>query len=120
MARERLCKVCRGWHPLDAWPHNCMPERNYNRSELSAPMLIRDCMDETRSMLDGRIYDSKSSLRKTYKQAGVVEVGNDSSYTDPAAIRPRAAKEVKRQRAEHKKAVSKTVEKALSRAGFGA
>lgn len=119
MARERLCKVCRGWHQLDAWPHNCMKSAP-NRSELAAPMLIRDCMDETRSMLDGKVYDSKSSLRRTYKQAGVVEIGNDSSYTDPEVVRPRAVKAIKEQKAKHRKAVSRTVEKALSRAGLGA
>jgi len=119
MARERLCKVCRNWHELDAWPHNCMKAAP-NRSELPAPMLIRDNMDETRSMLDGKVYDSKSSLRKTYKQAGVVEVGNDSSYTDTAGITARETKAVKEKKAKHRKAVSQTVEKALSRAGLGA
>jgi hypothetical protein len=119
MARERLCKVCRNWHELDAWPHNCMKAAP-NRSELAAPMLIRDCMDETRSMLDGKVYDSKSSLRKTYKQAGVVEIGNDSSYTDTAGITAREVKAVKEKKAKHRKAVSQTVEKALSRAGIGA
>tara|TARA_R110002111_G_scaffold170741_9_gene236470 strand:- start:9524 stop:9814 length:291 start_codon:yes stop_codon:yes gene_type:complete len=90
------------------------------RSELAAPMLIRDCMDETRSMLDGKVYDSKSSLRRTYKEAGVVEIGNDSSYTDTAGITAREVKAVKEKKAKHRKAVSQTVEKALSRAGLGA
>lgn len=54
------------------------------RSNLPAPMLIRDCMEPTKSMLDGQIYDSKSRLRATYKAAGMIEVGNDVRIPAPA------------------------------------
>jgi ERCC4-type nuclease len=74
-------------------------------------MLITDTMDAVRSQLDGRLYDSKSALRKRYKQAGVVEVGNDSSITNP---RPFKRPKVDR------KAVNDSVDKAFARAGFGA
>jgi hypothetical protein len=40
-------------------------------------MLMSDTMDPVQSMLDGRMYDSKSRLRATYKDAGVTEIGND-------------------------------------------
>lgn len=36
--KTRLCKMCGGWHRLDAWPHNCLPERP-QRSHLAAPQL---------------------------------------------------------------------------------
>ncbi|MEH6743899.1 hypothetical protein [Hyphomonas sp.] len=118
--RERFCKCCKGWHELDAWPHNCMPERLGQRSDLAAPMLIRDNIEPVRSMLDGQLYDSKSTLRATYKQAGVVEVGNDSSYTQPDAIKPRTAASEKALKQAIKKDREAAVGKALSRAGLGA
>lgn len=85
-------------------------EMTVARSHLPAPMLIRDEMDPVQSQLDGKMYDSKSSLRRTYKAAGVNEVGNDLPATPPPAPR----KSVKRNEVEA------SVGKALSRAGFGA
>jgi hypothetical protein len=68
-------------------------------------------MGAVRSMTDGQMYDSKSALRKQYKRAGVVEVGNDSSITNPKPFRrPKA----------DRKAISDSVDKAFARAGFGA
>tara|TARA_R110000823_G_scaffold10557_3_gene36777 strand:+ start:1521 stop:1850 length:330 start_codon:yes stop_codon:yes gene_type:complete len=109
MARERLCKVCGGWHDLDMpWPDNCWPERTMMRSDLAAPMIIQDNMQPVKSMLDGKMYDSKSQLRATYRAAGVVEVGNDVPTKPKAPTRPK--------RAEIKAAVGK----AFSQAGLGA
>jgi len=81
------------------------------RSNLTSPMVIGDTMQPVQSMLDGKMYDSKSSLRATYKAAGVVEIGNDASVTQP---KPRARPKPDR------KAVKETVSKAFSRAGLGA
>lgn len=36
--RSRKCRFCGGWHPLDAWPHNCRSEVP-PRANLAAPML---------------------------------------------------------------------------------
>jgi hypothetical protein len=76
--RQRYCKVCDGWHDLDAaWPHNCRPEAP-QRSDLPMPMLMLDTMEGgVESQVDGKIYTSKSALRRSYKAAGVIEVGND-------------------------------------------
>ena len=52
-------------------------EQPVKRSSLPCPMINLDTMPETQSMLDGKYYTSKAKLRETYKQAGVVEVGND-------------------------------------------
>lgn len=77
MPRERLCRQCRQWHDMDEpWPVECLPPAR-PAPRLNAPMLIADGMDAVQSMLDGRHYDSKSALRRTYKDAGVVEVGNE-------------------------------------------
>lgn len=81
------------------------------KSDLPAPMLIADTMDPVRSQLDGKYYDSKAALRSTYKAAGVVEVGNDSSVLDPKPF-----KKPKPKREDIKAAVGK----AFSRAGLGA
>ena len=106
---ERWCKSCREWHDLEAWPAKCMPQAK-KRSDLAAPMLIRDEMGPVQSQLDGKVYDSKSALRSTYKAAGVVEVGNDSSVMSPTYKKPTV----------DRKAVSESVDKALTKAGFGA
>jgi len=87
------------------------PRLNTKRSGLGAPLLIRDDMDPVQSQLDGKMYDSKSALRATYKAAGVVEVGNDSSAFEPQAM-PKSGPD----RSE----VKATVAKAFSRAGLGA
>jgi hypothetical protein len=55
-------------------------------------------------MLDGKLYDSKSELRKTYKQAGVVEVGND-----PQRYRPKPKAKIDR------KTIRDTLQKAKAR-----
>lgn len=55
------------------------------RSHLPTPYAVTDCMAPVQSQLDGKLYDSKSALRATYKAAGVTEVGND-----PARLRKRA------------------------------
>lgn len=57
--------------------YRTIPEAAPARSSLPVPMLSLDTMPETQSMLDGRMYTSKSELRKTYKAAGMIELGND-------------------------------------------
>jgi hypothetical protein len=109
--REQFCRVCGGWHNLEAWPGNCLPERNLTRSDLPGPMIITDTMDPVQSQLDGKMYDSKAALRSTYRAAGVIEVGNDSSVTDPKPFkRPKPKRED----------IKASVNKAFSRAGLGA
>lgn len=115
--RERLCRVCGGWHALDRWPHNCLPERNYAASDLPAPMVIGDTIEPTQSMVDGKYYTSKAAIRATYKPSGnkdgkrYVEVGNDSSVLNP---KPYQKPKPDRQ------AIKAAVGKAFSKAGLGA
>lgn len=102
---ERLCRVCSQWHDLEQpWPSACYPKIEVKRSGLPCPRLASDQMTPVQSMLDGRMYDSKSALRATYRAAGVTEVGND-----PARLRPRAKPKA------NEKAVRETVEKAAAR-----
>ena len=53
--------------------------RRANQGELCAPMVICDGMPAVQSQNNGKMYDSKSAIRRHYKEAGVIEVGNDSS-----------------------------------------
>ena len=111
MARQRFCRVCEGWHEPEAWPHNCMPERNMARSDIPGPMIITDTMDPVQSQLDGKFYDSKAALRSTYKAAGVIEVGNDSSVLEPKPFKRPTPK---------REDIKASVNKAFSKAGLGA
>lgn len=111
MARERHCRVCGNWHKVDEWPLECYKPRKVARSGLSAPMINADTMEPVQSQLDGKMYDSKSELRATYKAAGMVEVGNDSSVTDP---KPRPKPKPDR------KKIKASVHKAFSQVGLGA
>lgn len=88
--RERFCRVCRGWHDIDAWPGNCMPEVVGAPSDvLPVPYFASDMMEPVQSQLDGRMYDSKSRLRATYRAAGVIEVGNDPArLRKPPKVKP--------------------------------
>lgn len=69
----------------------CIPADEYwaekaaepKRSSLGAPHVVSDHMPAVQSMVDGKMYDSKSRLRAGYRAAGVVEVGNDSSVKNP-------------------------------------
>jgi hypothetical protein len=49
-------------------------------------------------MLDGRVYDSKSNLRRTYKAAGVEEIGNEApgKVEKPKADRAGIREELRR------------------------
>jgi hypothetical protein len=94
------------WLPLPSRP--AKSHVPVARSSLPAPMVIGDAMPAVQSMLDGRMYESKSALRRTYREAGVTEVGNDVPMAPPP--RPKA----------DRKAVEASVSRALSKAGYGA
>jgi hypothetical protein len=55
------------------------------RSALAGPAIISDGI-ALRSMVDGRIYTSKAALRRSYRERGYVEVGNEA-LTPPARTR---------------------------------
>jgi hypothetical protein len=100
--RERFCRVCGGWHDVEAWPHNCMPAAPVARSDkIPTPMVISDTMEPTEH-IDGRFYDSKKKFRQVTKDHGCIEVGND-----PARLRqkelPKPDKKANREAIEHAK-----------------
>ena len=91
----RACRACGGWHRLEEeWPAECYShfgKLNDKRSDLAAPNFIKDEMPALRSQVTGKVYDSKSGLRKEYKAHGVVEVGNDKQAAT-ASKRPKISK----------------------------
>ena len=79
----KRCKTCGGDHPLDRWPGNCMPERNWLESDLPVcRQFISDNLESigglngVQSMADGRWHTSKAKLRADYRALGMVEMGN--------------------------------------------
>lgn len=81
------------------------------RSAFNCPMLIADHIEPTRSMVDGKIYDSKAALRATYMPSGnvsgdrYIEIGNEQQKPKPKAKPDR-------------KAIRHSVQKALSQVGI--
>lgn len=58
-------------------PAHLIPHDARSRSELPAPMVLRDSMDAAINPATGLLYESKSAFRKATRQAGCYEVGND-------------------------------------------
>ena len=92
------------WQPL---PPVDKPIRQRSaRSGFPCPMVIRDSMDDIQSMADGRIYDSKSALRKSYTADGNPQ-GRDYQEIGGTEIEPAGRASV------DKKAVRDAVDKAM-------
>ena len=83
-----------------------------NQGELATPMVIFDTQRPVQSMTNGQVYDSKSELRKEYRRADVIEVGNDVPMSRPKPTRDERDRERKKRRG--------AIERAFSKAGFGA
>jgi hypothetical protein len=51
--------------------------RGPRSSAVACPYFITDNVGEVVGQHDGKVYDSKSALRASYKAMGMVEIGND-------------------------------------------
>mgnify|MGYP007071579237 CR=1 FL=1 len=81
--RWRLCKFCEDMHALDAWPHNCMPDRPA-RSDLPAPFIQTGAsFDSVFNPVDGRRYSSRRQYEAEVHAHGCTVVGNESWATKP-------------------------------------
>lgn len=89
-------------------------QRRPKQGELCAPMVIGDSQPQMMSMTNGQYYDSKSELRKEYKRAGVVEVGNEKQSPNKDWV------EVQNKRKKQKQEIRGALRKAHSQMGFGA
>lgn len=85
-----------------------IPREQAKRSDLPFPMVVSDAMTAVQSMADGKMYDSKSAIRASYRAHGVIEVGND-----PARHRPRVKPKIDR------KEIKAVVERAAARVERG-
>lgn len=103
---DRWDSASRAWVPAAEWQERQWARedaafaRRANQGELQCPQVIFDSMRSVQSQVDGRHYDSKSAIRRHYKQSGVIEVGNETSTSrwwggkpaqDPHADRGREA-----------------------------
>lgn len=101
---QRFCKSCRDWHNLDQpWPLACIKIEPDKRGPYRIHV-ISDTMTPVQSQVDGKMYDSKATLRSSYRAHGVIEVGND-----PARLRRTKAPKIDRQ------AIRASIERAKSR-----
>jgi hypothetical protein len=92
------------WRPL---PPVDKPIRQRGaRSGFPCPMVIRDSMDDIQSMADGRVYDSKSALRRSYTADGNPQ-GRDYQEIGGTEIEPAGRASV------DKKALRDAVDKAM-------
>ena len=102
--RFKVCADCGEMHDVHDWPDN----HRRPGEALAAPRVVSDVMDPVRSQGNGRMYDSKSEIRKHYRRDGFVEVGND-----PARLRPKKAPKI------DGKAIMDSVDKAFARYNRG-
>lgn len=68
--------MSRGKWTYDKNTGKIVPFEEKKKENLSA-YVQQDSIEPLESMVDGKIYESKSALRAHYKQAGVIEKGND-------------------------------------------
>lgn len=63
--RTRKCKVCGGWHAVDAWPHNCAPERP-PRANLPAPRIAPKFTEFVAGTHDDPVIINDRSDKRSY------------------------------------------------------
>lgn len=101
---QRHCRACNGWHDLDEpWPLGCAKHFRGCRDKLSdyvsAPQVIRDALDDMRSMADGQMYTSKRTYYDSLKRKGceIVEKPPETEGPNrPGLKMPRVGHDVKR------------------------
>lgn len=76
MSRERLCRVCGGFHDTEKpWPWEC--RGHFPEPPHATMQIIRDCMDDTMNPANGQRYTSKRAYYKAVRAAGCEIVGNE-------------------------------------------
>ena len=109
--RERFCKICRGWHSLDApWPMAC---RKPSANPCHVQIMNDELAEPLQSMVDGQYYSTKTALRRTYRASGNAE---GKAYTE---VGNEMQKPFERKYSQARD-IEPAVERALSQTGFGA
>lgn len=75
----------------------------------SASFVISDEMPETRHMADGKLYTSKAKFRQATRDAGCIEVGNETS----ALLKPR--QQIQLDPGQRREAIRKTIHELRNR-----
>ncbi len=84
--RSRYNKVTRGWDEVVWTP----PVKS------KFPSVITDSHRPFKSLGDGEMYDSKSQYRKSLKQQGFVEVGNETNWASKPNKMPDVGESINR------------------------
>lgn len=79
-------------------------EHHIARSHLPCPYIVGDGI-EVKSMVDGKIYTSKAALRRSYREKGYIEVGNEEQKMPP---KPKP----------DRRAIRESIERAFSQTGI--
>lgn len=74
-ATYRTCKVCRELHEMQTWPEACYG--HFGEPPRQATYVRADGMDPIRSMVSGKMHDSKSAYYGEVRRAGCEIVGDD-------------------------------------------
>lgn len=92
MNQQERAAYRRGFDRIEWKPMPPMPEYDAAPSKRGAfptPMVVGDSQDPLRSMADGKMYTSKSAMRRSYRADGnpegveFTEVGNDAARFKP-------------------------------------
>ncbi len=75
----RATYVYRDGEIIEKYKAHRLYARGPRNHELAAPYVNIDTIDALQSMVDGRVFESKSQLREHYKAHGVREIGTDTA-----------------------------------------
>lgn len=113
---DRWDAASKAWVRADEWQARQWERedrafaRRMNQGQLATPTVISDGQGGVRgvqSMLDGQHYDSKSNMRRHYRERGAIEVGNDVP-----------TERVHKKREPDRAAIKDSIGRAFNRAGL--
>jgi hypothetical protein len=121
---ERYDRPSMAWVSSEEWQRRQWDRedrifaKKASQGQVCAPQIVSDglAFHGVRSMKDGKLYDSKSALRRHYRESGVVEVGNDSSISREKVTGPQKRFEDPK----HDQKIDAALGRAWSRAGLPA
>jgi len=108
VGRKRVCKICGGWHLVDAWPHNCRPPKLTPPQRLSAPMVMADV--EPHMPEPGVVIGSRKEQREYMREKGVVEF---EAFNETAGTHKQLLKEGDHGYREYEKELVQDIKKAI-------
>lgn len=92
---ERWDRPSHAWVSADEWQARQWDreerafQRRANQGELATPSVIMDGMPPVKSMIDGKMYDSKATIRAHYRRENAIELGNEHLPIKPPSRLPK-------------------------------